>query len=150
MDARDVSLEPTPTELAVYERSSVHRYLEDAEVERLRLEAALAAARGRRNVAEAALRADARRADDLAEELADLTRALDEERQVTWHEVQLVLVEAEVEAAAILAAAHAAADDILAGRIAGRPRFDVLAGEGEGPARELDTPNPLRVGRMVG
>ena len=95
--------------------ASLRDYLAQAEVERADLERALEAARSRRRMAESLARTEVHRTDRLGSELDDLTRHLDEERRATWHEVQAVLAEAEVEAAAILDAARAAADEILTG-----------------------------------
>ena len=99
--------------------ASLRDYLAQAEVERADLERALEAARSRRRMAESLARTEVHRTDRLGSELDDLTRHLDEERRATWHEAQAVLAEAEVEAAAILDAARATADEILSGD---RPR----------------------------
>jgi hypothetical protein len=132
----------------VYDRILLRQYLAQAEAERVRLEGALDAARHRRRTAELALRADLQTNDDLAADLDDLTRHLDEERQQTWHQVQAILAEAEVEAAAILASARDFAEEVLAGRTASRPTLGLIPGGAEpSPARAL---HPSSLGRLVG
>lgn len=113
-------MEPAPPLIAVsdgsppaHDTSSLREFLDRADAERIRLEQALDTTRRRRRMVESLLRSELHRTGRLAMELDDLTRHLDEERRATWHDVQAVLAEAEVEAAAIVAAARATADDIL-------------------------------------
>ena len=148
MDPTVSHLTAADGDAAAYDRALLCQYLEHADAERTRLETALAAARQRRRTAEAALRFDLQTRDELANDLDDLTRHLDEERQTTWHQVQAILAEGELEAVAIVAAARAFAAEILAGRDSIRPALGLLPG-GSGDRRLHAVASP-DVGRLVG
>jgi len=98
----------------VYDRAGIIQFLELAEGERVRLEAALAVVQERRKAAEAALTAAAERSLRSVASLRAVTRDLAAERDTTQRTIAVILAAAEAEAEAIIADARDQAAAILA------------------------------------
>ncbi|MDP1818350.1 MAG: hypothetical protein Q8K58_00465 [Acidimicrobiales bacterium] len=114
MFPQDSAPEPDADGIKFYDRAGVHQFLEQAEVHRAQLEAALAAAHDRRRRAEEALTAAAEQSHRMAMALRSATRDLESERDTTERTVAVILAAADAECEGILAAARAWAAEIVA------------------------------------
>ena len=125
---------PEPVDGA-YSRASVQQFLDDAEVARVHLEAALDVAHQRRRLLQDEIAAVVERNARLTRELFDTTREIRTDRHSQANAVAVVLAAAEAEAAAKLATAQSQAAAIRAARPSPAPAPALsLVTRDDGPA----------------